>query len=63
MYANKPAWMIHVMLHGCGVLPKDAERELMRASKVGTSGSRERRRAIDRAYDLTSRNYPTMFKD
>lgn len=57
------AWVRQAQIFGCGVLPPDAERELMRASAVGEPDSRDRRRAIDRAYSTTSRAYPQFFKD
>lgn len=56
-------WFYGVLGTGCGALPRDAEATLMSAARVGTPGSRERGRAIDRAYETTSRLHPTLFKD
>lgn len=59
-------WLANVKANGCGVLPKDAERILMDAARRARSvpsGAPVRQRIIDRAWDLTARMYPTMFKD
>lgn len=59
-------WLAHVKANGCGALPKDAERVLMDAARRARnvpSNAPIRHKIIDRAYDLTSRMYPTMFKD
>jgi len=54
-------WLEDVKMTGAGVLPRDAELELMRASKV--DDPRSRLRAIDRAYDVTATRYPNLFKN
>lgn len=55
-------WLIYVKANGCGALPRDVERSLMAASRVGTPDSMARRRAIDVAYRATSRAHPDLFK-
>lgn len=60
------SWLTDAQRTGVGVLPPDAERVLMDAARRAKDlpvGSPVRRRVIDRAYDLTTRMYPTMFKD
>lgn len=57
------AWVKQAQTTGAGVLPRDAERALMAASRVGTPDSRQRQRAIDAAYTTTSRAHPHLFKD
>ena len=54
-------WLEDVKITGAGVLPRDAELELMRASKI--DDPRTRQRAIDRAYDTTAARYPHLFKN
>lgn len=57
-----PGWLTHVKLHGCGVLPREVERTLMSASKVGSPGSRARTSAVNRAYAVTTMHFPHLFK-
>lgn len=54
-------WLEDVKITGCGVLPRDAELELMAASKA--DDPRTRQRAIDRAYDRTAAAHPHLFKN
>lgn len=54
-------WLEDVKITGAGILPRDAELELMKASKH--DDPRTRVRAIDRAYDSTTARYPNLFKN
>lgn len=55
-------WLDRVKREGCGALPRQAERELMVASRVGGAGTATRARAINRAYTRTSDMFPHLFK-
>jgi len=57
------AWVDQAKIHGCGVLPLAAERELMAAARVGGPDTKARMRAIDRAYARTSQAFPHLFRD
>jgi hypothetical protein len=56
--------MTHALVpaRASGYLPKDARDRLVRASKVGEPGSRERMRAINRAYTYVELYHPEYLK-
>lgn len=56
-----PKWLEDVRVTGAGVLPRDAELELMAASR--RDDPRDRQRAIDRAYDRTYAMHPNLFRN
>lgn len=45
-----------------GILPRDAQLELRRASKIGEPGSLVRRKAIDRAYAYIELHHPEFLR-
>lgn len=46
-----------------GTLPLPARTRLEVAARTGLPGSKDRRIAIERAYDWIDRNYPSYVKD
>lgn len=45
-----------------GILPRAAQLELQRASKIGEPGSLVRRKAIDRAYAYIELHHPEFLR-